>query len=99
VHFKLTNYSRLKVALKDERTTAVDLRDQILELKNTGNEFDFAWFKDEYERRKSRKKSRKVEGLKPKYYCLVVLPLVLFSLIILASCFFVLCGPGSSKPT
>jgi hypothetical protein len=95
VHYKLTNYSRLKVALKDERTNAVDLLDQILELKNKGDEFDFSWLKGEYERRKSRKKSRKVEGLKPRYYWLVVLPLVLFSLIILACCFFVLCGPGS----
>ncbi|CAK9229944.1 unnamed protein product [Sphagnum troendelagicum] len=95
VHYKLTSYSRLKVALKNERRTAVDLRDQILELKIKGNEFDFSWFKGEYERRESRKKPRKVEELKPRYYCLIVLPLVLFSLIILASCFFVLCGPGS----
>jgi hypothetical protein len=82
VYMKLKSYSEHRKALEEETADSKALQSRILLLKKEGKKFKFP------ETRVERKTSK---GLEPLHIGAVILSLILFSGITLASCFAILC--------
>lgn len=92
VYAKLKDYSQLMRALEEETQDSKVWHEWIGSLKTTGADFKFP--QPVEPAKESKKKSA---GLKLKYLWAILLSLLLFSAIILASCFVVLCNRNSSN--
>ncbi|KAH9530766.1 hypothetical protein CY35_19G001900 [Sphagnum magellanicum] len=92
VYAKLKDYSQLRRALEEETNDSKVWQNSIRVLRTTGAEFKFPQPVELAEL--SEKKSA---GLKLIYFWAILLSLLLFSAIILASCFVVLCNGNSSN--
>jgi hypothetical protein len=92
VYAKLKDYSQLMRALEEETQDSKVWHEWIGSLKTTGADFKFP--QPVEPAKESKKKSA---GLKLKYLWAILLSLLLFSAIILASCFVVVCNRNSSN--
>ncbi|CAK9875519.1 unnamed protein product [Sphagnum jensenii] len=95
VYTKLKDYSDHRKSLEEETASSKILDSCISKLKEEGKNFKFPDIQD-------RKKTSK--GLEPLYIVAVILALILFSGITLASCFAILCqnrhtSPSSAPPS
>jgi hypothetical protein len=82
VYIKLKNYSEHKKALEEETADSKALQSRIFLLKKVGKNFTFPATRD---------KRTTSKGLEPLYIVAVIVALILFSGITLASCFAILC--------
>ncbi|CAM6012457.1 unnamed protein product [Sphagnum balticum] len=99
VHFKLIDYTSIKIALDQEIKDSKVLHEQISELKARGKKFDFKWLKEKLiSKEKYTDKARiRRQKLEKRYYWAVIAALLLFSVIILLCCIIVLCDPSKYK--
>ncbi|CAK9224351.1 unnamed protein product [Sphagnum troendelagicum] len=90
VYIKLKDYSDHRKALEEETAISKALHFRISKLKQEGKNFEFP------EVRVGKKTSK---GLEPLYIVAVILALILFSGITLASCFAILCQNRATSPS